>query len=44
MSGYTDNPLMQQGLQAGKVSFLQKPFDANELASKVKEVLATAVA
>ncbi|MFO0877835.1 MAG: PAS domain S-box protein [Gemmataceae bacterium] len=39
MSGYTDDALIQHGLEQGEVAFLQKPFSPTSLASKVREVL-----
>jgi FixJ family two-component response regulator len=40
MSGYTDNVIAHRGVLEKGVHFIQKPFDAQTLASKVKEVLA----
>ena len=40
VSGYTDNVMAQQSaVETGKIFFLQKPFSAASLASKVREVL-----
>jgi len=39
MSGYTDAELAGTSLAGGKLPFLQKPFGADELAGKVREVL-----
>jgi PAS domain S-box-containing protein len=39
MSGYTDNAIVNSGLLAREVAFLQKPFTPAALANKVREVL-----
>jgi PAS domain S-box-containing protein len=39
MSGYTDNVIIHHGILKPGVSFLQKPFTQETLASKVREVL-----
>ncbi len=39
MSGYTDHPAMRTGLMQPGTSFLQKPFGADTLANKIREVL-----
>jgi DNA-binding response OmpR family regulator len=39
LSGYTDSILVQRGLVAGDVDFVQKPFAPDELLTKVREVL-----
>lgn len=39
MSGYANDVLANHGLQEEGVEFLQKPFDGNTLAAKVREVL-----
>ena len=39
MSGYTDHAIVRNGLLAGDVPFLQKPFAPDRLAHKVREVL-----
>ena len=39
MSGYTDDAMMQQGVLSSEELFLQKPFTAYALASKVREAL-----
>jgi DNA-binding response OmpR family regulator len=39
MSGYTDNDVLRYGINQGKVPFLQKPFSAEDLLSKVSQVL-----
>jgi CheY-like chemotaxis protein len=39
MSGYTDDAFGNHGVLAGSASFLQKPFSADTLSRKVREVL-----
>ncbi len=39
MSGYTDNAVLNSGILAGDVAFLQKPFTPGALIEKVREVL-----
>jgi two-component system cell cycle sensor histidine kinase/response regulator CckA len=39
ISGYTDNAIIHHGILEANVAFLQKPFSANVLASKVREVI-----
>ena len=39
VSGYTDEAVVEHGLAAGKVSFLQKPFTHNVFLVKVRDVL-----
>jgi two-component system cell cycle sensor histidine kinase/response regulator CckA len=39
MSGYTDDPILRIGIMEAGIPFLQKPFTADELARKVREVL-----
>ena len=39
MSGYTDDVIAERGVLPSGVNFLQKPFSAEELATKVREVL-----
>ena len=39
MSGYTDDAMLQHGVLRQETPFLQKPFNAKELAAKVREVL-----
>ena len=38
-SGYTDNAIADQGVLEAGVNFLQKPYTARDLASRVREVL-----
>jgi hypothetical protein len=40
MSGYTDNAIMQNGVLEEGAEFIQKPFSPDQLATKVREVLA----
>jgi len=39
VSGYTDNVILRHGIMEGEVDFLEKPFPADRLARKVREVL-----
>jgi YesN/AraC family two-component response regulator len=39
MSGYTDDAIVRHGLIDQKIAFVQKPFSADVLARKVREVL-----
>ena len=39
MSGYADNGIIQMGLVASHSAFLAKPFAAQALAQKVRQVL-----
>jgi two-component system, cell cycle sensor histidine kinase and response regulator CckA len=39
MSGYTDNAVLNSGILAGDVAFLQKPFTPGALIEKVRDVL-----
>jgi signal transduction histidine kinase/ActR/RegA family two-component response regulator len=41
MSGYTDNVVVRHGILEGELEFLEKPFSAERLAAKVREVLAS---
>jgi hypothetical protein len=41
MSGYTDQVVLNSGIQHEEVAFLQKPFTPMSLAEKVREVLET---
>jgi PAS domain S-box-containing protein len=41
MSGYADGEVMRHGFSAKGASFLQKPFSAEQLALKVREILTT---
>jgi len=38
-SGYTDDELVQNGVVHGEVAFLEKPYNAQRLAGKVRQVL-----
>jgi DNA-binding response OmpR family regulator len=40
LSGYTEDVLIQQGINTGKSHFLEKPFAMKVLLSKVKNILA----
>ena len=42
-SGYTDREMLQKGVLQSGVAFLQKPFDSDALARKVREVLGAPV-
>lgn len=42
MSGHTDDTLLHRGIQTNSAAFLQKPFSADELLAKVREVLGQA--
>ena len=42
-SGYTDDEVVARGVMRGEVALLEKPFRADALASKVREVLDRAV-
>jgi CheY-like chemotaxis protein len=39
VSGYTEDEILRRGLHDPSVTFLQKPFTADELANKVRAVL-----
>jgi CheY-like chemotaxis protein len=39
LSGYTDDAIVRHGVLQANVPFLQKPFSANALAMKVREIL-----
>ena len=39
MSGYTDDEIVRRGLHDPGVSFIQKPFTAENLAMQVRKVL-----
>jgi two-component system cell cycle sensor histidine kinase/response regulator CckA len=39
MSGYNDDAVVRHGVVDSPVAFLQKPFDARTLATKVRDVL-----
>jgi PAS domain S-box-containing protein len=39
MSGYTDDPIVQQVVLNNEATYLQKPFDAEALARKVRQAL-----
>ena len=39
MSGYDDRAIVRQGVLETGVAFLQKPFSADQMARKVREVL-----
>ena len=39
MSGYTDDAVVQHGVQTQEVSLLRKPFTPYALAARVREVL-----
>ena len=40
MSGYTDDAIVHHGVLDGRAAFLQKPFTPDDLARKIREVLA----
>jgi signal transduction histidine kinase len=42
MSGYTDNVVVRHGILEGDLEFLEKPYSADRLAAKVREVLGAA--
>ena len=39
MSGYSDDPALQESVEGERIAFLQKPFTPDSLARKVREVL-----
>ena len=39
MSGYTEETLIQHGIEEGDVPFLHKPFKPAQLVAKIQEVL-----
>ncbi len=39
ISGYTDNVILRHGIKEGEFEFLQKPFSADSLASKIRQVM-----
>jgi len=39
MSGYTDDAVVRHGILSAETAFIQKPFSASDLASKVRETL-----
>jgi signal transduction histidine kinase/CheY-like chemotaxis protein len=39
ISGYTDNVILRHGILEGEYQFLEKPFSAERLAAKIREVL-----
>jgi DNA-binding response OmpR family regulator len=39
MSGYTDDAIVQHGVLAAGMHFIQKPFTPRSLAQRVREVL-----
>jgi len=39
MSGYTDDSIVRHGVLKADLAFLQKPFTADSLSRKVREVL-----
>ncbi len=41
MSGYTDNAIIHRGVSSNDVDFIAKPFRANELTNKIREILDT---
>jgi signal transduction histidine kinase/ActR/RegA family two-component response regulator len=42
MSGYTDNVVVRHGILEGEFEFLEKPFSADRLATKIRQVLEAA--
>jgi response regulator RpfG family c-di-GMP phosphodiesterase len=39
MSGYTSDAIVRHGILSAETAFIQKPFTASALASKVRETL-----
>ncbi|WP_162683606.1 hybrid sensor histidine kinase/response regulator [Gemmata obscuriglobus] len=39
MSGYTDDPRVRHGIESADAEFLQKPFEVDDLLTKVRQVL-----
>ncbi|MFH1956841.1 MAG: PAS domain S-box protein [bacterium] len=39
ISGYTENAIVENGILAVNINFLQKPFDSNSLAKKIRGIL-----
>jgi len=39
MSGYSDDAVLQHGIETARVSYLQKPFSLDALSAKVRQVL-----
>ena len=44
MSGYADDSIIQEGVLAPGIAFLQKPFVPGSLLKKIREVLAVSAA
>ena len=43
MSGYTDDSILKQGVEAAHVAYIQKPFTSEALARKVRDEIASTV-
>jgi FixJ family two-component response regulator len=39
MSGYADSRLVNRGIAEGRVNILRKPFETEDLATRVAEIL-----
>ena len=39
MSGYAEDDVVRQGIRAGQLRFLQKPFDIETLAREIREAM-----
>ena len=39
LSGYTNDEIVRRGVKQNEASFIQKPFSAEELMRKVREIL-----